>query len=137
MIASPDTPLDTFLSQPNALLPITADTQDTLHAQAGGAADHLIDIDLGEAADKETLFSAFARAFDMPRWFGHNWDALEDCLTDLDWLPHGSVLVRITGRTASIDDARMLATVLESACDAWQADDRRFHVLIEAALLTG
>jgi hypothetical protein len=30
----------------------------------------------------------------FPAWFGHNWDALADCLTDLSWLPAaGYVLI--------------------------------------------
>jgi hypothetical protein len=33
------------------------------------------------------LLDAYARALSFPAWFGHNWHALTDCLTDLSWLP--------------------------------------------------
>jgi hypothetical protein len=33
------------------------------------------------------LFDRCARVLAFPAWFGHNWDALADCLGDLSWLP--------------------------------------------------
>ena len=38
-------------------------------------------------SDKAALLARFAAALHFPDWFGHNWDALSDCLTDLSWLP--------------------------------------------------
>lgn len=32
------------------------------------------------------LFDRCARVLGFPAWFGHNWDALADCLADLGWL---------------------------------------------------
>lgn len=32
------------------------------------------------------VFDRCAQALAFPAWFGHNWDALADCLTDLSWL---------------------------------------------------
>jgi hypothetical protein len=36
---------------------------------------------------KRALLTEMARALGFPAHFGGTWDALEDCLTDLDWLP--------------------------------------------------
>lgn len=33
------------------------------------------------------LFDRCAQVLGFPAWFGHNWDALADCLSDLGWLP--------------------------------------------------
>ena len=43
-----------------------------------------IAIPIEERLDKETLLSSLAKACDFPSWFGHNWDAAWDCLTDSD-----------------------------------------------------
>ncbi|WP_341647529.1 barstar family protein [Thauera humireducens] len=44
-------------------------------------------VELADCTDKAGLLRRFAEAFRFPDWFGHNWDALADCLTDLSWLP--------------------------------------------------
>lgn len=36
---------------------------------------------------KRALLDEMARVLGFPAHFGRTWDALEDCLTDLDWLP--------------------------------------------------
>lgn len=45
----------------------------------------LIRIDLGGVHDKAGLLRAIANGLEFPDWFGGNWDALQDCLTDLSW----------------------------------------------------
>ena len=44
-------------------------------------------------SSKRELLSALSRSLHFPSYFGHNWDALDECLTDLSWLPAGDVLV--------------------------------------------
>jgi RNAse (barnase) inhibitor barstar len=42
------------------------------------------------------LFDEFAAALQFPAYFGENWDALDECLTDLSWLPAQRYLIAIT-----------------------------------------
>ena len=44
----------------------------------------------------QSLFQEWAAAFQFPYYFGENWDAFEECLCDLDWLPAESYLVVVT-----------------------------------------
>ncbi len=69
-----------------------------------------------------TLLAEFARALDFPDYFGHNWDGLEECLTDLEWLPAKGYIVLITdaAHVLSNDDTEY-ETFLEILCDAGEA----------------
>ncbi|MBC9715696.1 barstar family protein [Streptomyces sp. TRM66268-LWL] len=50
---------------------------------ARGSALPLHVLDLSEVTDKSAFLAVCARALAFPSWFGHNWDALADCLSDL------------------------------------------------------
>lgn len=44
-------------------------------------------IDLSGCRDKDDLLRRLAISLQLPATFGHNWDALADCLRDLGWMP--------------------------------------------------
>ncbi|MDF2459138.1 MAG: putative Ribonuclease inhibitor Barstar (Modular protein) [Nitrospira sp.] len=68
------------------------------------------------------LFSEFADAMDFPDYFGHNWDALEECLTDLEWLPgKGYVLLVTAAEQILAGDEEEFATFLEVLSDTGEA----------------
>jgi Barstar (barnase inhibitor) len=45
------------------------------------------------SGSKAALLAWYATALKFPAYFGHNWDALEECLRDLAWLPPGRILI--------------------------------------------
>ena len=45
-------------------------------------------------AHKTVLLATIATQLRFPDYFGGNWDALEECICDLSWLPTGRVLVK-------------------------------------------
>lgn len=49
-------------------------------------------LDTAGTGDKDALMDLLARVLDLPEWFGRNWDALADCLADLDARPGSLVL---------------------------------------------
>jgi RNAse (barnase) inhibitor barstar len=73
------------------------------------------------------LFAELAEVLEFPDYFGHNWDALEECLADLEWLPaKGYVLLFTDAELILPDDEDDFATfveVLNDAGEAWAAGD--------------
>jgi len=68
------------------------------------------------------LFAEVAEALEFPDYFGHNWDALEECLADFEWLPaKGYVLCYTNAESILPDDEEDFATFLEVMSDAGEA----------------
>ncbi|MCD9877346.1 barstar family protein [Streptomyces guryensis] len=51
----------------------------------------VVDLDLDGVTDKAGLMDRCARALRLPDWFGRNWDALVDSLSDHTVWPEGAV----------------------------------------------
>ncbi len=61
-------------------------------------------VQLGQAASAKAMFKAFQRDLDFPDWFGHNWDALVDALSDwADDSPRLLVLEDVHGDSDAVD----------------------------------
>lgn len=60
---------------------------DDLLAGAAAAGCLTVRVDLAAARSKDDLLAAIGKALRFPDWFGHNLDALTDCLADMGWLP--------------------------------------------------
>jgi hypothetical protein len=79
-------------------------------------------------ADKAALLDNMASALGFPHWFGHNWDALEDCLTDLSWRDApGYVLLIESPRPG--DDLGVLVDILRSSAKFWAGRGKPFFAL--------
>jgi RNAse (barnase) inhibitor barstar len=68
---------------PHAVLPLSAYDRDALERAAERADQRLLRVDLAPATDKRGVLAAIANAFSLPAHFGHNLDALYDCVTDM------------------------------------------------------
>jgi hypothetical protein len=81
--------------------------------------------------DKPGLLAAFATAARFPSWVGRNWDALDDALRDLSWLPAGDVLVVVDDPEGRLDPAAAatLADILDGASRFWARRRRRFAAI--------
>jgi RNAse (barnase) inhibitor barstar len=68
---------------PQAVLPLGAYDRGALQRAGERADQRLLRVDCANAADKPAVLAAIAHAFALPPHFGHNLDALYDCVTDL------------------------------------------------------
>jgi hypothetical protein len=94
-------------------------------------------VDLGGAPDKQALLERLALALGFPAWFGGNWDALEDCLSDLSWRAGDGHVLLIEGHgELPADDLGVLFDVLAAAAGFWAGRGRPFFaVFIDPAHL--
>jgi len=105
-------------------------------AKEGGLA--IFRLDVAAARGKKDFLEIVAQALKFPSWFGGNWDALHDCLIDLDWLPTktGYVLVFensehfASGHKPEFDKAK---AVLSDVAEYWKSEGRPFWAFMNAA----
>ncbi len=83
------------------------------------------------------LYNELSSALQFPYYFGENWDALDECLTDLEWLhASGYVLAILHARDLlAAEDAIQLETFLHvllraSTSFAQGTNPKPFHVLL-------
>jgi hypothetical protein len=95
-----------------------------------GSRLRLARVRLEAPSGKEVLLAQLARALEFPQWFGGNWDALEDCLTDLSWSDAAGWVLVIEGTEAlAPDDAGVFRDVLGVAADWWRERGRPFFAI--------
>ena len=100
-----------------------------LDAVQGGAI-RAARIGLAGASDKAALMQRVARALEFPQWFGGNWDALEDCLTDLSWTgAEGHVLLIEGAQDLPRDEREVFADILASSAAYWAERKRPFFAV--------
>lgn len=83
----------------------------------------LLDVPIEGVTDKTTLLQRFAASLEFPDWFGGNWDALEDCLTDFSWREAAGYVLLLRGADALSqrcpDDYGVLIDVLGESAQYW------------------
>jgi RNAse (barnase) inhibitor barstar len=91
-------------------------------------------IDVHAAHDKADLLAALAKGLSFPEWFGGNWDALADCLTDLEWHDvEGYVIVLDKAKHFVAGHEAAWAAALEvfrHAADYWRDEAVPFWVFV-------
>ena len=95
-----------------------------------GGSPRVSRVSLAGARDKSELLARFARDLRFPGWFGGNWDALEDCLTDLSWMNADAHVLLLDGASGlGADDLGVLADVLSSSARYWAGRGRPFFAV--------
>ena len=83
---------------------------------------------------KEQLMTALQTALRLPAHFGQNWDALEECLVDMEPVDGPGYFLlydHIDGLLqAHPDQFETLVEILRDAVTSWQEDDTRMTVVL-------
>jgi hypothetical protein len=87
---------------------------------------------------REGLFYEWAAALQFPSYFGENWDAFEECLSDLEWLPGKGLVLLVTQADRILElaphELNTWGDVLKMAAAEWRAihPDAPFHLVFHA-----
>ena len=94
-----------------------------------------------KATTQPAFFDECAAAWQFPYYFGENWDAFEECLADLEWLPAEAYVFCVTEGTHLLEkepseqQARLLVLLQRVAREWGQSKPSRpakvFHVLLQ------
>jgi RNAse (barnase) inhibitor barstar len=87
---------------------------------------------------KEKLFAVLVDKLRFPRYFGWNWDALEECLRDLSWLPAARP-VAIVHQDLPFgpggENRQVYLSILQGVLDHWAKDGGRVVQIVWPAAL--
>ena len=83
----------------------------------------------GKNTSSETeLFKLIAKAMMFPKYFGNNWDALRDCLQDLDWIDAEKYIIVIDNYHNFISET--LIEILTETIEYWQQQDTIMYIFL-------
>lgn len=92
-------------------------------------------VDLRGARNRDEALEIIGRSLGFPEWFGHNWDALTDCLLDMGWRPaEGYVVIldHCDGLHARAEaDFVTLLQVFQNAANEWREQGVPFWCLVD------
>ena len=107
---------------------------DDVRAAAKEAGFALFDVDLSEVRSKSEFLAAIAQKIEAPEWFGKNWDALADALSDLSWKKApGYVLLLVHGNenfNLLENDHDVARDILETTVEYWKGQVKPFWVFM-------
>jgi hypothetical protein len=107
----------------------TARADEILDATQGSALK-VARIGLASGTGKAGLLAGIAQALAFPQWFGGNWDALEDCLSDLSWSKAAGHVLLVEGAAELPGDERgILIDILASVAAYWAERKRPFFAV--------
>lgn len=84
----------------------------------------LLELDATLMINLEGLYREFATVFKFPDYFGENFNALDECITDLEWLPADGYLLVIKNSGSLLneepeDTLESLLSILDGAGSEW------------------
>jgi RNAse (barnase) inhibitor barstar len=97
--------------------------------------EFVVVLDGTKAGSRAGFFQEISHALSFPAYFGHNWDAVYDCLTDPSRLPAAAGFVLVLDgfdqfATDEPEQWNIALRVLREACAFWQPQTRLMYVLL-------
>jgi len=91
-------------------------------------------VDLSKVATKEDFLSSVSKTLKFPSYFGMNWDAFEECLTDFEWCTSAGYVIVLQAVEAFSQkipgEFKIARTIFKSAVKYWKTQKRPFYVIL-------
>ena len=99
---------------------------------------------------RDGFYNELGAALQLPLYFGKNWDALDECLADLEWLPADAYLLFFADaplvlKAAGEKDRDIFFQLLVRTCNEWingsslgdrlQRKPKPFHVVLHTGVV--
>lgn len=115
---------------------LSAARQPAIEAAAGKERLRLLKAEISPQAGKDQALAQLGKDLGFPIWYGGNFDALFDCLTDSDWQPAKGHVLLIKGtaalRTTDPEDFSTLIEVFKAAAETRKDAGCPFWILLDA-----
>ena len=107
----------------------------TLAKQVSSARMGWLELKLGRVGTKQQFLAACARQLEFPEHFGGNWDALADCLREVDVCGDNGCVLHVQNAArfakAAPDDYATALEILRLAADYWKDKRVLFLALVD------
>jgi RNAse (barnase) inhibitor barstar len=91
-------------------------------------------LDGGKTRSKREFLDHAAKVLGFPDYFGKNWDAFADCLTDMSWAERSGFLITYTDchqlAEQSPDEFDTAIEIFKEAAEIWKKEGNTFLVLL-------
>ena len=105
---------------------------DDVRQAAQDAGYVLFDIDLTGIHSKSEFLAIIAEKIEAPEWFGKNWDALADALSDLSWKNAPGYVMLLVNCNENFNllanDHDVARDILETTAEYWKSLGKPFWI---------
>jgi hypothetical protein len=102
------------------------------HEQPSGGQSTVVRVIQGRhCSTAQAVFQEWSAALQFPYYFGHNWDAFDECIADFEWLPGSCYVFVVTNVDLVLPhldrDFGIFVDVLRKAHREWKIPNR-YHM---------
>ncbi|MEW6352280.1 MAG: barstar family protein [Thermodesulfobacteriota bacterium] len=87
-----------------------------------------------EAKNKAQFLAHAAQTLKFPEYFGHNWDSLEECLTDMSWHEAPAYLIVFEEFEKFADgspgDFETALEIFRDAAETWRKEGKAWYLVL-------
>jgi len=91
-------------------------------------------VDLKGVTGKTAFLKKAARGLGFPAYFGMNWDAFGDCLTDMSWRPAAGYVILLNDYRSfaakAPADAQVARRIFDSSAQYWKMKEVPFYIVL-------